>query len=212
MLATTHFQPSPVLRRELAWKGIAQWVLADAGVEEVNGLVKVPYRDRNGETLYRKVFGQSGSWYEPGGIDLVPYGIGWLPSSPWIAARSVLLICEGESDSLATRQHYPAMFVLGLPGACAWRSEWAGYLLPFRVILIAGDGDEPGRAMGWLVRKDVPHVRIVNLPAGEDVRSLLQRDGRDGLDPYLAQATLDAHLAWALRKATTLTEFEALLS
>ncbi len=43
------------------------------------------------------------------------------------------------------------------------------------------------------------------------MRSILQRDGRHGLLRYLEAADADAHLAAALRLATDLTHFEALL-
>ena len=197
--------PSP---GQLRWKGIDAGVLAEAGVEHRDGLVRVPYRSRAGEVVNWKCFAGGRSWWERTGVEPLPLGLERLPCAP--QSGDVLLVAEGESDALALREHYPTCYVLGLPGACSWRAGWACYLAEFNVVHVLGDGDAPGRAMNWRVRRDVPHVRIVELPDDDDVRGILQRDSRDGLDGYVAHATIDAHLAWALKKATTLAEFEAL--
>ena len=205
-------------RGQLAWKGLAEHVLADAGVEEVDGLVYVPYRGEHGRIMFCKVFGHARSWYSPGGIDLVPYGVDRLPVSRWIAARSALLICEGESDTLAARECFVegnskvlAWYAVGLPGSGTWRRSWRQWLAPFPRIYLCGDGDDPGRRLNELVWKDVPWARPVWLPDGEDIRSILQRDGRNGLLPHLAAADADARLTAALALAPDLATFERLL-
>jgi DNA primase len=178
-------------------------VLAEAGIELAGGLVRIPYRDVAGQTLFCKVFANSGrSWYDPGGINLVPFGLETLPAASWIAEESTLLVCEGESDALAAREHFQAdggelfWHAIALPGAGVWRREWRKWLVPFPVIYLLGDGDEPGRRMNTRIKLDVPWARPVWLPEGEDVRSLLQAQGRDGLLPHLQAAKWVAH-QWA---------------
>jgi len=195
------------------WKGIAMGVLAEAGVETTaSGLVRVPFRDRDRRIVVHKVFGRSRSWYDPPGVDLIPFGIETLPVSAWIAERSALLVCEGESDALCAREHFTGWHAVALPGAGVWRRYWRRHLEPFPVVYLLGDGDEPGQRMNRRVKADVPWARPVRLPDGEDVRALLQRDGRDGLLPYLEAADADTRLAAALHLATDLDDFEALLA
>jgi len=193
-------------------------VLSEAGVEQRDGLVRVPYRDRDGGEVFEKVFANSRSWYSPGGIELIPFGLDRLPRSPWIAARSALLVCEGESDALAAREHFfegdaeiLSWFALGLPGSGTWRRSWRQWLAPFPRIYLCGDGDEPGQRMNWRVKRAVPWARPVRLPAGDDVRSILQREGRAGLAPYLQAAGVAARLAAALTLARDVDHFEQLL-
>ena len=202
------------------WKGIAPGVLAEAGVETTStGLVRVPFRDRDGQTVVSKVFGSSRSWYDPAGVELIPFGIETLPVSPWIAERSALLVCEGESDALTAREHFPEgddetlfWFAIALPGAGVWRRAWRCHLEPFPRVYLLGDGDDPGRRMNRRISADARWARPVCLPDGEDVRAILQRDGRDGLLRHLEAADADAHLAAALRLATNLDDFETLLA
>jgi len=193
-------------------------VLADAGIEEINGVARVPYRDVNGATTFSKAFAGSRSWYAPGGIELIPFGLERLPRSSWIAARSALLVTEGESDALAVREHFfegdaeiLAWHSIGLPGSGTWRGCWKRWLAPFPIVYLLGDGDEAGRRMNGAVRRDVPWARPVRLPDGEDVRSILQRDSREGLMPYLEAADTDARLAAVLALAPDLATFERLL-
>ncbi len=200
-------------QQPLAWKGIAEWVLADAGVEQTDdGETIVPYHDEGGRVVYAKCFHFARSWYEPGGIDLIPFGVERLPISPWIAERSILFIGEGESDALALREYLVGAFALGLPGAGTWKPEWKKYVKPFPRVYLVGDGDESGRRMNTRVWKDVPWARPVRLPENEDVRSILQRGGRDALLPFLREADYDALLAAALRASgDDVVKFERLV-
>jgi hypothetical protein len=185
------------------WKGLRLDVLQAAGVEHERGTVRVPYRDLAGRELYCKRFGSNGrSWYEPAGIELVPFGLETLPpvGSRW-PRYSVLLLCEGESDALCVRdvlaRERADVLAIALPGAGSWRDSWRSYVEPFPRVYVLGDGDEPGRRMNYRVRSAVPWASPVWLPEGSDVRSLLQADA-DALWPFLARADEDARLGTAL--------------
>jgi hypothetical protein len=185
------------------WKGLGLDTLATAGVELDRGTVRVPYRDRYGRELYCKRFGRDGrSWYEPRGIRLVPFGLETLPPAGSRHPRyCALLLCEGESDTLAVRdvlaRFRDHVLALALPGAGSWRDEWRSYVEPFPLVYVLGDGDDAGRRMNERVCAAVPWASAVWLPDGSDVRSLLQADA-GSLWPLLARADEDARRSAAL--------------
>lgn len=200
----------------LRWKGIASDTLAEAGLVVERGRIRIPYRDRAGRTLFWKVFGRSGhSWYEPPGVELVPFGLETLPPEGSSFPRyCALLLCEGESDALCVRdalRAHPHILALGLPGAGSWRDAWRAYVEPFPLVYVLGDGDEAGRRMNRRVREAVPWASPVWLPDGEDVRSLLQRDP-DALWPLMHAADVDARLWAALLRSHDLDTFRRLLA
>lgn len=199
------------------WKGLSLDVLDEAGVDIDRGIVRVPYCDRDGRELYCKRFGRDGrSWYEPAGLELVPFGLETLPpaGSRW-PRYCALLLCEGESDALAVRDvlgRYRAdVLALALPGAGSWRDSWRSFVEPFPLVYVLGDGDEPGRRMNRRVRSAVPWASPVWLPDGSDVRSLLQADA-DALWPLLARADEDARLWAALTLSPDLDTMRRLLA
>jgi DNA primase len=201
------------------WKGIASWVLAEAGVEERRGRVYVPYRRPDGSIHNQKVFSPSATWWAEKDRELIPFLIGSLGCTAALASVMAILVCEGESDTLSVHQavawHSDAIaeqyIAFGVSGAGVWRSAWVAYLRPFPTVYVLADGDDAGRAMARAVRRDSPWARIVKLPEGKDARSLLQRHGPRALDPYLDAADAAATLDAAFSIAETLEEFEALL-
>lgn len=205
---------------ERPWKGISFLVLEEAGVTLNGALVRIPYRDTAGVAQAWRVFAGDGRcWWQPAGLELVPFGLETLPE-PAASVERVLLLAEGESDALALREAFADVrgdspvrgyHVLGIPGASSWRSSWRCWLEPFPVIYILGDGDPAGQALCAAVKRDVPWARPVWLPAGEDARSLLQRDGARALEPFFAEADAAVHLRAAFVLAGDIETAERLL-
>jgi len=203
-----------------SWKGISGQVLAAAGIHaDEAGRTIVPYRKTDGTDAFVKVFAPDGrTWYWPAGVELIPYGLETLPP-PCTGRYRAALVAEGESDFLALWEAFQlredaraiAYHVIGLPGAGTWRPEWRVFLAPFHLVYLLGDGDRPGRAMNRAVRRDVPWARPVELPDGEDARSLLQAGGIEALLIYLNLADANARIAAALDLSPDLDEFRRLL-
>jgi hypothetical protein len=154
--------------------------------------VRIPYRRPDGsEWNARIVTATNRRWWERAFADCqgdpIPFGVERLPSAA-VAACSVLLIAEGESDALALRHAYPDIYVLGIPGSGNWRSAWAEYASAFAQVYIVGDGDPAGVNMNRRVLEDVPDAVIVRLPVGDDARSILQSHGRGRMDELVAEA------------------------
>ena len=150
-----------------------------------------------------------GGRVDPVGLETFPAPA---PGSLTIGDAAVFVL-EGESDRLALLEAFAwwerfprGVFGLSLPGAGSWADEWADYLRPFPVVYVIGDGDEPGRAMTWKVRRSAPWVRPVALADGDDVRAVLQRGDLGELLAAIADADRLARIAAAIRSGLSLDE------
>jgi hypothetical protein len=196
---------------DCGWKGIDLLVLQDAGVVvEEDGLVRIPYRYRDGSVHRWRFVSSSGRrWWGPG-EGLIPFGLETLPS-PGLAKESTLLIAEGESDTLALQEAFADWHVIGLPGARSWRREWRLIVDPHPLVYVVADGDKSGRDMTERVCRDVTWGRPLWLPEGQDARSLVQDHGPRALDPYFDRADEVARLCAAFKTASTYDDFVQLL-
>lgn len=99
-----------------------------------------------------------------------------------LGARGPVFLTEGEMDTVAvtTLSGYPAV---GIPGAKHWQAHpyWARCFVGLDQLILPADGDAAGHELADAVRNDLPEVRIVRLPDGEDANSVLARDPDDFL-------------------------------
>lgn len=203
----------------MTWGSLDRAELVVAGVTEMTGVTRVPVRQPDGSEHNAKLFPRHGRpRYEVAGREQLPFGLETVtPGSSHRAFLQALLVVEGEKDALAARAAYregdqvvATYYVLGIPGAGAWRSDWRRYLEPFDLIYLLGDGDEAGQRMNRAIARDLPWARMVRLPDGEDVRSLLQQRGREALDELLDEADDAASFGVSFFAARSYTEFVAL--
>lgn len=150
--------------------------------------VAIPYQDADGRVVFTKYrgSGEPKFWSDPRSSPAL-YGLHRLAEAE--SGRAVLLV-EGESD--AQTAWYHDVLAIGVPGATAWRSEWAP--------LVAGrEGfvwQEPGPAGERFVRKiagNLEGLRVIRAPEdGKDLSALhlLDPDGfRERLDGLVKDAT-----------------------
>ena len=83
--------------------------------------------------------------------------LGLLSLPAWTRAERVLLV-EGPSDMLAARS--AGLPAIAVPGANAWRSEWASTLDGRRVVVVM-DCDRPGRQAAARIAEDLERRDIV---------------------------------------------------
>lgn len=201
------------------WKSLDTLVLAAAGVEQLpNGNVRVPYRDATGCAWNHKLFAPDGrTWWEESGVGiLAPFGLE-LVARPEDRAGRLLWIAEGESDCLALRQHYAAwrgrpVDVVGLPGSSSWQPEWCKHADGYRGVYCFPDGDQAGKRMADAISDTVPRIVRCYLPAGSDVRGILQGEGPDALDEQIVRAEAAAIYYAGLQICNSVDEFEAFLA
>jgi hypothetical protein len=197
-------------RLPLDWKQIDSVTLLEAGGERRgDGVVCVPYRLMDGSTFRSKLFPYGGGSYWGPGEGLTPFGLERLPAAATGRIKRLIWMAEGESDALCLREHYAAwrgypVDVLGLPGAGSWRDEWARYATGYKGVYVFPDADPAGERMAAAVTASVRWAVVVYLPAGDDVRALVQRDGPDALDEQIVEAERVAILYAAIRLHLTL--------
>lgn len=148
--------------------------------------VAIPYQDRGGCVVFTKYRG-SGTprfWSDRGAAPVL-YGLDRLAEAE--PNRPVILV-EGESD--AQTGWYHGLLVIGIPGATAWRRDWATHVLgrPGYV------WQEPGEAAEKFVQKiarDLDGLLLIRPPVGVKDVSELHLDDPDGFRDRLA-ALLEA--------------------
>lgn len=117
----------------------------------------------------------------------IPYGLWRFPRE-----GDAVVLCEGESDTLAFALAFPKVPVLGIPGSQSWKSDWVRLFEGYRRVYLSFDGDPAGdgrslpdkRAIPYSqslvgrVKVDLPHARPLMLPDYGDTRDVLQLLGR----------------------------------
>lgn len=102
-------------------------------------------------------------------------------ASAVLRGRQPVFLTEGELDAVAVEviAGYPAV---AIPGAQAWGKHpyYARCFVGCDLILPA-DGDDAGLALADAVKRDLPDVKIVRLPDGDDCNSALVRSPADFL-------------------------------
>ncbi|AGK87342.1 DNA primase [Mycobacterium phage PattyP] len=88
-------------------------------------------------------------------------------------------LCEGEADTItATAAGIPAV---GVPGAQAWKEHFREPFLGYREVLILADGDDAGMQFAETVAGVLPNAKIIPMPDGSDVNSLVLEQGVQAL-------------------------------
>jgi hypothetical protein len=96
-----------------------------------------------------------------------------LKDSPSIA------ITEGEIDAITTQMcGLPAV---GVPGSQAWQPYFREPFLGYKDVYVLADGDEAGMQFANTVAASLPNSKVIPMPPGEDVSSLVSAKGIDAL-------------------------------
>jgi len=100
-------------------------------------------------------------------------------ASTLLDARGPVVLCEGELDAVAV-ETIAGLPAVGVPGSQAWKRHpyWARCFVGLDLILFA-DGDAAGDDLAATIAADLPEIRVVRAPDGDDANSVLQRDPAD---------------------------------
>lgn len=90
-----------------------------------------------------------------------------------------IAITEGELDAIAAE--IAGVPAIGVPGANNWKTFHRELFLGYRIVNILSDGDEAGLKFADAVRATLPNARIIPMPDGMDVNSLVLSQGKEAL-------------------------------
>lgn len=90
-----------------------------------------------------------------------------------------MAITEGELDAVTAE--LAGVRTVGVPGAQMWKPYFRELFMGYRNVNILADGDDAGLEFARSVAKTLPNARIIPMPDGEDVNSLVMKQGRESL-------------------------------
>jgi hypothetical protein len=159
------------------------------GVHTADGkfgnVVAIPYRDADGALLRTKHRTRRGTFWHDDGSGTHLYGLDKLAKH----ATAPVILVEGESDCHAAWHH--DVLAIGLPGAGAWKSDWAPLFVDRQVYV----WQEPGEAGAKMVRSlaaDLPHARVIDNQGIKDFAELHAHVG-GGFKAAVAARIADAY-------------------
>ena len=88
-------------------------------------------------------------------------------------------IAEGEIDAVTAE--LAGVPCVGVPGAQMWKPYFRELFMGYRNVNIFADGDEPGLEFAKQVAKTLPNARIIPMPPGQDVNSIVMEQGKQAL-------------------------------
>jgi len=91
----------------------------------------------------------------------------------------VIAITEGEIDAVTAQLcGVPAV---GVPGANSWQDHFREPFLGYREVLVLTDGDSAGAQFGHGIASVLPNAKVIPMPPGEDVNSVVVKHGKAAL-------------------------------
>lgn len=90
-----------------------------------------------------------------------------------------MAITEGELDAVTAE--LAGIPTVGVPGAQMWKPYFKELFLGYRNVNILADGDEAGLEFAKHVAASLPNARIIPMPDGLDVNSLVVEQGEEAL-------------------------------
>lgn len=156
-------------------KGIPIPKLAAWGVttDEYNGrkVVRIPYRDEEGKDLRARFRGHNGAWWGPG-HGIFPYGLWKLKANE----NHPVVFVEGESDCHCAWLH--GILCIGIPGASAWRKDWANHFRGRRTY-VWQEPDKAGITFVNAISQSFNDVIVLSHPKIKDIADLHKQFPKD---------------------------------
>jgi DNA primase len=88
-------------------------------------------------------------------------------------------ITEGELDAITAQQC--GIPTVGVPGSQAWQPHFCELFLGYREVYVLADGDAAGTQFANTVAGSLPNAKVIPMPAGHDVNSLVTTQGKQAL-------------------------------
>ena len=145
------------------------------GHEQFTGRLAIPYMTPAGvvDIRFRSINGEEPKYMGMSGSETRLYNVRAISQ-----ATDFIAVCEGEIDAITLTQKcgIPA---IGVPGANSWKRHYSKLLQDFERIYVFADGDQPGSDFGKKLAREVQGVIVINMPDGEDVNSIFNKQGTE---------------------------------
>lgn len=149
------------------------------GHEAYKGRLAIPYITPSGvvDIRFRDLTGTHDAKY----MGLVGAETTMFNTQAVFAADDYICVTEGEFDCImmSVKTQHPTV---GIPGANNWKKHYAKILDDFDTVIVLADGDAPGLEFGKKISRELGNVNIISMPDGEDVNSMIIKEGTDWID------------------------------
>ena len=148
------------------------------GHEPYKGRLAIPYITPSGvvDIRFRGMHGE-----DPKYMGLVGAKTTMFNTQACFVADKYICVTEGEFDCImmSVKTNHPTV---GIPGANNWKPHYAKILDDFDVVIVLADGDAAGLEFGKKISRELGNVNIISMPDGEDVNSMMIKEGSEWID------------------------------
>jgi 5S rRNA maturation endonuclease (ribonuclease M5) len=153
------------------------------GHEPYKGRLAIPYITPSGVVDIRfRALGND----DPKYMGLVGAKTTMFNTQACFVADKYICVTEGEFDCImmSSKTVHPTV---GIPGANNWKPHYAKILDDFDIVIVLADGDAAGLEFGKKISRELGNVNIVSMPEGEDVNSMMIKQGSDWVDERIRE-------------------------
>ena len=153
------------------------------GHEPYKGRLAIPYITPSGvvDIRFRSMYGE-----DPKYLGLVGSKTTMFNTQACFVADKYICVTEGEFDCImmSVKTTHPTV---GIPGANNWKPHYNKILDDFDIVIVLADGDSAGLEFGKKISRELGNVNIISMPEGEDVNSMMIKQGSEWLDERIRQ-------------------------
>jgi len=153
------------------------------GHEPYRGRLAIPYITPSGVVDIRfRAIGND----DPKYMGLVGAKTTMFNTQACFVADKYICVTEGEFDCImmSSKTVHPTV---GIPGANNWKPHYAKILDDFDIVIVLADGDAAGLEFGKKISRELGNVNIVSMPEGEDVNSMMIKQGSEWIDERIRE-------------------------
>ena len=152
------------------------------GHEHYRGRIAIPYlrwSAQHGWAVVKIRFRRVGDGDDAKYLDVANAPIRMYNTMALLQQSRDVAITEGEIDAITAQLcGIPAV---GIPGSQAWKPHFREPFLGYANVFVLADGDDAGMAFARSIAKTLPNSKVIPMPDGEDVNSLVVNHGPSAL-------------------------------
>ena len=153
------------------------------GHEAYKGRIAIPYITPSGvvDIRFRAMYNE-----DPKYLGLVGSKTTMFNTQACFVADKYICVTEGEFDCImmSVKTNHPT---IGIPGANNWKPHYTKILDDFEIVIVLADGDAAGLEFGKKISRELGNVNIISMPDGEDVNSMITKQGSEWIDERIRE-------------------------